>query len=867
MIHSFREAIAQPRLPHIADNKGLLESYASIEKKALSLPYEPYAFQKESAVLIDRCFRGDPVNVLAASPTGSGKSFLIQWSAQRAWETGSKLVIVVPLVSLALQTFSALKKLMAGKESTEDSAQGYYDDEYGYIDDFGGEDAALVGIHTGSCEVNAGAQILVMTFEVLTIKMNNDFSYLDTVPLVIIDEIHFISDPERGCQVESIMTQLPRHTAVVGLSGTLPNALEFANNIGKATGGRTTHVVGKRSRPISLDYSVHVGDRRQPFVYLTRKAESPEQSVAERWKPGALRFALGEARKNHPKKMSFRQKRGRILQLIKDLGRKDKLPAMIVSFSCRSLNSLASSLRSIDLVQKKRKKAFVSTSFRYLKTRVPDDEWPLFAHLEELARRGIAVFHSQQPSLYCEIIPPLVKAGVIQLIFCTSSLSTGVDLPVRSVCLLELRRPSRHGFQQVEPSLMRQIFGRAGRPGQEAEGNAMVVLWEQPPEDLDLHKMLTAPTEEVVGHGLVRPRPLLSRIQRNGEPESLLRSPFSSRDTSFLPGMIRDAEAYIAGLAIDPKILCGIRTLKDCAESVRGKRWRVRVGDDLILSPPRGRLCPSRAVVRSLRPLRVSSRSEARQEPRGISWKRILYHYHSGDKENDDEERSRKALEALMGDPACASATAKQLMEASEAVLLEEEMEKARFMMTAEANPYYDDLQQLLAKLERKGFLQDGLLTPLGRMVPSIVGCDDALSLIVAWTENAIPRDSLSSFVAALSCFLQNKRNNQPADSRGIYERLCEVQESVTGLDAEVGTSMMEPMALWLEGRCVADIVRLCDSNPGHISKTVLRLSQLLEQLKDAGEKVGDVQLAGLCDESLGMIVRGLPFVKSTLLD
>ena len=231
------------------------------------------------------------------------------------------------LVSLALQTYANLKEILKGKESTDVNYEDYYDEESGMMagDDEGSE---LLGIHTGSCEVNGNAQILVMTFEVLQIKQNNDL-YLDNVPAVIIDEIHFVADPERGCQVEAIMTDLPSHTIVIGLSGTLPNTKDFANNIGKAT-QRATHIVGKKSRPISLDYSVHVGDFKQPFVYLTRPDKSNSLSVADRWKPE--RSSMPCRRPEASDRLSFRQKRGRVLQLIKDLGRRSKLPAMIVSF-------------------------------------------------------------------------------------------------------------------------------------------------------------------------------------------------------------------------------------------------------------------------------------------------------------------------------------------------------------------------------------------------------------------------------------------------------------------------------------------------------------------------------------------------------
>jgi len=281
-------------------------------------------------------------------------------------------------------------------------------------------------------------------------------------------------------------------------------------------------------------------------------------------------------------------------------------------------------------------------------------------------------------------------------------------------------------------------------------------------------------------------------------------------------------------------------------QSVRDKKWKVRVGDTVVITPLPGKICPTKVVVTSVRPLKAGSKR--------ISYKWIL---HVG------SEDVPEMLTHLMS----VTATSKELRDAGEVILLHKEIDKALFSTTVNANPYYDDLQMLLAKLEEKGFLNDGIISPMGRMVPSLVGCDDPLSLVVAWTSNAIPRDSEALFAAGLSCFLMNKRNNQPADSRGIYDSLCKIQESVSG-EVELGTSMMEPMHMWIEGKhSVAGIVQLCDSNPGHICKTVLRLSQLLEQLRDAGSKVGDVELSEMCDKTLERCVRGLPFVKSTLLD
>ena len=77
-------------------------------------------------------------------------------------------------------------------------------------------------------------------------------------------------------------------------------------------------------------------------------------------------------------------------------------------------------------------------------------------------------------------------------------------------------------------------------------------------------------------------------------------------------------------------------------------------------------------------------------------------------------------------------------------------------------------------------------MTYKGKMVPGIMGCDDVLTLVEAWTKNLLPRDSEASFAAALTCFLQNRRHNQPDDETGVYARLCALQKHI-GDEEELG--------------------------------------------------------------------------------
>ena len=198
---------------------------------------------------------------------------------------------------------------------------------------------------------------------------------------------------------------------------------------------------------------------------------------------------------------------------------------------------------------------------------------------------------------------------------------------------------------------------------------------------------------------------------------------------------------------------------------------------------------------------------------------------------------------------------------------LKEMVEGLDSFVSVERHPLYSEYVDLVDKMKAFNFIdENNIVTGKGRMVPTLVGCDDVLTLVESWMHNVLPRDSPTNFVVALSCFLQNKRHKQPKDRTGIYEKLCALQKHVGNVD-ELGSLMMEPMRLWMEGKNVVDICSdIHDASPGHVVKTVQRTIQLLQQLQDVAAHVNDTVLESLCDKSIRTCTRGLPFVQSMFL-
>ena len=516
--------------------------------------YPPYPYQRQAAHLIDNVYlREIPANVLVASPTGSGKSFAIQWAARRALEEGRRLIVGVPLVALAEQIYGQLRALVSDMEAISDD-----DDVPGYNDNFddddfdwtpppspvGAEDDdSPVGIRTGPSEKYPDAPVVVCTYEVVVLLLHHSLTLMDASPLIIIDEIHTIADPDRGHVVETLLTDLPAHVSVVGMSGTLPNALELAEYMGRCN-QQPTHIIGAKSRPISLEFHLHVAGAPRK-LHTIRKGQDWDDTTWKRVHDGLLL----------PDQVGARHRHGLITQLARHMEAERLLPAMCVAFSCRGLDAIArDALGTLDFLPDKRAKAHVHFAFAKVRRalRQPcgnqsDEEWTLFASLLELAKRGIGIHHAQNPKLYLELLPGLVRKGRVRLILATSTLSAGIDLPVRTVAFVGgLRMPHKHGFRCIEPNLFHQICGRAGRPGQETEGHVIIGHWAH---ETDLKELIMSDPKPVRSQYQLTASLVLRVLARPQQTvEAVLRSTFASDDVSYVPPLLGEVEREAAAI-------------------------------------------------------------------------------------------------------------------------------------------------------------------------------------------------------------------------------------------------------------------------------------------------------------------------------
>jgi DEAD/DEAH box helicase len=76
------------------------------------------------------------------------------------------------------------------------------------------------------------------------------------VEWVIFDEVHYISDSERGVVWEEVIIMLPDHVNMIFLSATVPNTFEFADWVGR-TKRKKVHVISTYRRPTPLEHYLY----------------------------------------------------------------------------------------------------------------------------------------------------------------------------------------------------------------------------------------------------------------------------------------------------------------------------------------------------------------------------------------------------------------------------------------------------------------------------------------------------------------------------------------------------------------------------------------------------------------------------------
>ena len=221
----------------LTDDDALYEAFSSW---ASSTGRPLYRHQDESLIEI---LSGN--HVIAATPTGSGKSMIALAAHFVSMAHGGRSYYTAPLKALVSEKFFDLVSL------------------------FGADN---VGMVTGDVSLNADAPIICCTAEILANQSLREGPTLDA-DMIVMDEFHFYADPQRGWAWQVPLLELTR-PQFIAMSATLGDTTVFRKQWTDRT-GRPTVEITDAQRPVPLEYDYVVDTLQDTVERLLSEGRHP----------------------------------------------------------------------------------------------------------------------------------------------------------------------------------------------------------------------------------------------------------------------------------------------------------------------------------------------------------------------------------------------------------------------------------------------------------------------------------------------------------------------------------------------------------------------------------------------------------------
>jgi len=382
--------------------------------------------------------------VLVAAPTGAGKTVVGEFAAHLALKLGKKCFYTTPIKALSNQKYSEFVAMF-------------------------GEDR--VGLLTGDTSINGEADVLVMTTEVLRNMLYAGSNTLSNLGYVVMDEVHYLADKFRGAVWEEVLIHLMESVQVISLSATVSNAEEFGEWLGEVRGN--TQVIVSEIRPIPLYQHVLIGNR---LLDLFDKPGQINPEILQREREAVRKAAISRHRRGRFNEAQDRLSRA---DIIEKLANQNLLPAITFIFSRIGCDAavkqcLHAGLRLTSTAEREEIRA---TALKYTQNIAEEDLLVLgFDEWLSALERGIAAHHAGLLPSFKSAVEELFQKGLIKAVFATETLALGINMPARTVVLEKLIKYNGESHVPITPGEYTQLTGRAGRRGIDIEGNA-VIQW------------------------------------------------------------------------------------------------------------------------------------------------------------------------------------------------------------------------------------------------------------------------------------------------------------------------------------------------------------------------------------------------------
>ncbi|PSQ56601.1 ski2-type helicase [Halobacteriales archaeon SW_8_68_21] len=387
----------------------------ALEAEGVAELYPPQQAAVEAGVL-------DGESLVAAVPTASGKTLIAELAMLSSIQRGGKALYIVPLRALASE-----KKA-----------------EFERWEEFD----VTVGVSTGNYDSDgewlASRDVIVATSEKVDSLIRNGAPWIDDLTCVVSDEVHLVDDSHRGPTLEVTLAKLRKVNPglqTVALSATVGNADVIADWL-------DAELVESDWRPIELRTGVHFGnainfdDGSQREVPVERGEDQTAELVGdaldtEEGGQGGSSLVFVNSRRNAE---SSARKLGEVTTPRLTGDERDRL------------RELAAEIRGVS------------------DTDTSED-------LADAVEQGSAFHHAGLASDHRSLVEDAFRDRLIKCVSATPTLAAGVNTPARRVIVRDWRRYDGEfgGMKPLDVLEVHQMCGRAGRPGLDPYGEAVLL--------------------------------------------------------------------------------------------------------------------------------------------------------------------------------------------------------------------------------------------------------------------------------------------------------------------------------------------------------------------------------------------------------
>lgn len=400
-------------------------------------PTDLFSFQLDDFQLEAIKHLEEGKSVVVCAPTGAGKTVIAEYAIEQALSMNKRCYYTTPLKALSNQKF-------------HDFRAKYGEDK--------------VGLLTGDISINRDGRVVVMTTEVFRNMLYGTIlgdkrKNLQDVSSVVLDECHYMNDPERGTVWEESIIYAPKDIQLVALSATVANADELTTWIDETHG--PTALVLSSFRPVPLRF-YYFGDRRiYPLL-------SPGKVVNTLLKN---RFGAKKQMHRDRKHRSIPALGAHPGDVLGQLSARNMLPAIYFLFSRRGCEDAMKKARGIPLLSKEEQAELKIAVDKFVIEYPNLKNHPHLPYLFE----GMSVHHAGMLPSWKAMVEKLFIRGLLKVVFATETLAAGINMPARTTVISSISKRADEGHRQLRASEFLQMSGRAGRRGMDEVGNVVVL--------------------------------------------------------------------------------------------------------------------------------------------------------------------------------------------------------------------------------------------------------------------------------------------------------------------------------------------------------------------------------------------------------